>query len=53
MTKDEQEEREYFVEQVMKEVVSLMDDRKLTMSEALRVTAAISEAIEEEMEGRE
>jgi hypothetical protein len=48
MTKDQQEERELFIEQVAKEVFSLMHDRKLLPMEIYTVALAIAESMADE-----
>lgn len=48
MTEDQQKERELFVDQVAKEVFSLMQDRKLLPMEIYTVALAIAESMAEE-----
>lgn len=50
MTQDEKDERELFVRQVGKDVVSLFDTRGLTPSEILDICEAIVEMVREEVE---
>lgn len=50
MTQDEKDERELFVRQVGKDVVSLFDVRDLTPSEILDICEAIVEMVREEVE---
>jgi hypothetical protein len=49
LTEDQQEERELFVEQVAKEVFSLMQDRKLLPMEIYTVALAMAESTAEHL----